>query len=335
MVDSKRPERIIADYREHASEASLPSLCRDLFARQMILWQAMGEAYGNLRTALRREIACDGTSFRLQFNPGRVNSVEARVDAASIEKRPCFLCADHLPPEQQAVSYRDEFLILCNPFPIFEPHFTIVHRSHRPQLLAEHIPIFLRLARDLSPDFSVFYNGPRCGASAPDHLHFQACPAGAIPMEGEVVGIEASGARKIFGVSLFEYRRACRCGLLLAGTEGDGVAAALAAFLEAMGPLADDGQEPMVNVIASFREGCWRVFVFPRRKHRPDAFFLEGADRRAVTPGAVEMGGLIVTARKSDYLQLNEGELSAIFADVSVGGETLKGILDVLPADYR
>jgi hypothetical protein len=300
----------------------------------MASWPALNRAYKNLQSARRREIVGNNFSFSVQFNPGRIASAEARIDQASLEKRPCFLCRHHLPQDQMAVLYRRSFVILCNPFPIFEPHFTIAHLDHRPQILEGSVSLFLQLARDFSPDFTVFYNGPRCGASAPDHLHFQGGPAGSIPIEKEALMGQWALIKTIKDVSVFAFRQPERQAILLEGEKRHALASVTSTILDILNRLAGGEEEAMVNIIASFRAGRWRVFIFPRSKHRPDAFFRKGDDRLAITPGAVEMGGLVITIHERDFRSLDHKQLVDIFTEVSAEGKIMKGVVDAL-LDYR
>lgn len=318
-------KRIFDVYDGLKIERSLPELCLGLFARQIGSWPAIRVAYETLRSARQRVIAGEGFSFSLQFNPARVISSEARIDAASIESRPCFLCGAHLPEDQIAILYRDAFVILCNPFPIFEPHFTIADCHHVPQSIEHHAAVFLQLARDFSPRFSVFYNGAKTGASAPDHLHFQGCPVGAIPVETEAVDEKGRFVTRIAGVSVFTFNRPGRRFLRLEGGNADALADVLTTTMKALKRLTDSEGEAMVNILASFGNGHWRVFIFPRRRHRPEAFSRAGDDRRAITPGTVEMGGLVITTNDRDFTKLDYQQLVDIFEDVSVDEKILEG----------
>ena len=183
-----------------------------------------------------REIRGDGWRVKVQFNPRRiVSGTGPKLDPESIRTRPCFLCREHLPPEQRAILYRDDYLILCNPAPIFPGHLTIAHRRHLPQSLPDHLETFLRLAADFGPRMIVFYNGPRCGASAPDHLHFQAAPAGLLPVEKELrePGIRAE-TKKRGGAVIW---RAAGIGRGVVVIEGGGAVDVTAAFGEVIGAL--------------------------------------------------------------------------------------------------
>ncbi|MDQ5986033.1 MAG: hypothetical protein CSYNP_01751 [Syntrophus sp. SKADARSKE-3] len=325
-------KRLFASYDNVRVQTPLSELCQTLFDRQIATWPGMNEAYGRLKGARQRDIKGDGFIFTLQFNPGRVKSVMAETDAASIAKRPCFLCSDQRPSEQAAIMYHNDFEILCNPYPIFTPHLTIVHCRHLLQDMGENARDFLALARDLSPRFSVFYNGPRCGASAPDHLHFQASPSGAIPVEHDDANTAEAIETPIAGVSFFISFRPGRRYLLLEGDQLEALASAITAVMMILKVIEGGEAEAMVNIIAAFADGRWRVWIFPRRKHRPDVFFRQGDDARAVTPGAVEMGGLVVSTRERDFMELDWKQLIDIFEDVSADEKTVRGLIDALVA---
>ncbi|HTY39198.1 MAG TPA: DUF4922 domain-containing protein, partial [Bacteroidota bacterium] len=176
-------EKIFSAFDPNSPTGTLAGLSINLLDNQKATWPQLIAGYASLDSIRLRELFCGTYSVWLQFNPGRIVSTGAKVDAKSIKERRCFLCVQNLPAEQRGILYKNEFLILCNPAPIFREHFTISHVEHIPQLFGSYAHRFLELARDLSPRYTVFYNGPRCGASAPDHMHFQACPTGTIPVE--------------------------------------------------------------------------------------------------------------------------------------------------------
>ena len=149
-------------------------------------WPACRKGYASLAHVMERKIDCKGFSVRVQHNPGRMTSTLADVRQEGVRSRPCFLCSHNRPEGQKAVLYRDEYLVLCNPMPVFSAHFTIPLIAHEPQSIAGRAGALLRLTEDFGPSFRLLYNGPKCGASAPDHMHFQAAPARVMPVEGEV-----------------------------------------------------------------------------------------------------------------------------------------------------
>ena len=156
-----------------------------LLEQQKGAWEMLRNGYDTLRTVRTRVFEFDGFQVKVQFNPGRLTSTVAKVDAASIKERKCFLCTENLPPAQRGIPSDGDYLVLCNPFPIFPEHFTISSVRHTPQLIRDSFGTLLNLTRDLGSRYTVLYNGPRCGASAPDHLHFQAGNRSYLPIDAE------------------------------------------------------------------------------------------------------------------------------------------------------
>lgn len=314
-----------------AIHASLPELCDSLLSRQISVWPGLAEGYAALQDVRKREIPCDGYSVFVQHNPKRFASTTAKVDDGSRAERACFLCPDNLPPAQQGILFQDEFLILCNPAPIFKKHYTIVHREHIPQQLNGRIGVLLDLARDLSPEFTLFYNGPKCGASMPDHLHFQASPMGAIPIERLLAGGDGSLKRRSSGaVSVATLERAGRPAVVIQGTDALLVRNLISRLLVVAQEVLQSVEEPMVNVLFSFGRGVWSVLVFLRRKHRPEAFFKEGDDRVLISPAAVDIGGLLVAPLERDFERLDADMVRAIYNEVLVDAATVDRIVSAL-----
>lgn len=308
----------------------LPELCRSLLRQQRGAWPMCRDGYASLASVQSRSLGLNGYALDLQFNPGRIVSTGAKVDPASIRQRKCFLCVEHLPPEQQGIGYGKDLLILCNPAPIFAEHFTISHRDHHEQRLAPHVHTLLRLAADLSPDFSVFYNGPRCGASAPDHFHFQAAPLSAIPVVAEAAGSSAAFVCEIGPVRVSTIPGYGRTIAALRGNDSEATAVAVERFLAAWQRADGHAEEPMMNVIASKMGGTYQVVVFLRRKHRPEAFFREGDEQVLVSPAAVDIGGLVITPREREFTTLTSAAIASIFEEVSCAPEVLEKIVEAL-----
>jgi hypothetical protein len=308
----------------------LPELCRSLLRQQRETWPMCRDGYASLAGVQTRSLGLHGHALHLQFNPGRMVSTGAKVDPATIRQRKCFLCVEHLPLEQQGIVYGSDLLILCNPAPIFPEHFTISHRVHREQRLASHVDTLLRLAADLAPEFSVFYNGPRCGASAPDHFHFQAAPLSAIPAVREAAGASAVSVCEIGAVRVSTIPGYGRTIATMRGIEAEAMVAAVKRFLAAWQRADGHAEEPMMNVIASQVDGVYQAVIFLRRKHRPEAFFREGDGQVLVSPAAVDIGGLVITPREREFTTLTSAAVASIFDEVSCGPEVLERIVEVL-----
>jgi hypothetical protein len=321
--------RVFADVTPGAV-IGLPNLCRSLLRQQRESWPMCRDGYASLGSIQTRSLGLNGHALHLQFNPGRIVSTGAKVDPASIKQRRCFLCVAHLPPEQQGIRYGKHLLILCNPAPIFSEHFTISHVEHCGQRLDRHVHTMLRLAADLAPAFSVFYNGPRCGASAPDHFHFQAAPFSAIPTVAEAAGPRSTPVCEIGTVQVSTIAGYGRTVATLRASDPEEVAVAVDRFLSAWRRVDGHTDEPMTNVIATRMEKVYQVVIFLRRKHRPEAFFKEGDEQVLVSPAAVDIGGLVITPREREFSTLTSEALSGIFDEVSCGPEVLKQIVEAL-----
>jgi hypothetical protein len=311
----------------NSSNDSLSHLSQDLYGNQQKQWQMLADgvlALGNVQTKV---VDCGSFSVRLQYNPKRIVSTGAKVDSASIKERKCFLCVGNLPAEQQGVLFQEKYLFLCNPMPIFKEHFTISHINHIPQSIEEQILTFLALAKELSPVYSVFYNGPKCGASAPDHMHFQASPTGLIPVEGEIVE-RRKIKKQIGGVSISTVKDYGRSVIVLEGKNEQEMELIFLRFTGAMRMIMKVNEEPMMNVIGSYEKGIWRLIVFVRSKHRPAVFFKEGIDKILISPAAVDIGGLVVTPMEKDFQTVDAKIIKNIYEEVSVSNELLKSIID-------
>ena len=320
-------QKIFAEF-DGKENLSLATLCRDLFAAQKKSWPSLASAHQDMVAAQRRLINCRGYSVALQFNPQRTVSSGAAVDKESIQKRPCFLCAKNLPPEQQGILYRLEYLILCNPAPIFDHHFTIVHLHHQPQEIASSVNCLLQLSADLSPDYTVFYNGPACGASAPDHLHFQASPVTDFLFLNTLQALPL--LKEISAVRFYQSKGIDRSVIILEAKNSRAMTEQFLHLLQTMKKIFASSDEPMINVISTHADDSWRLIVFLRRKHRPDAYFASGEKRIFVSPGAVDMAGLIITPREFDFNRMDGENVSRIYREVSLAEDMVNKIMNEL-----
>jgi hypothetical protein len=278
-----------------------------------------------------RNVPLNGFSVRLYYNPGRLTNATAAVGQKDVKGRPCFLCLHNLPHEQKGILYREAYMILCNPMPAFPSHFTIAHVEHRPQSISETFDAFLGLIADLGSGWITLYNGPRCGASAPDHLHFQSMPAGQMPAEREIrEEARLLVVTQIEDVFVYRVNDMGREIIMLVGDNRLSMAHAFTRVFTALKKVIPTEDEPMVN-IAGFHEGAsWHVALFPRQKHRPDAFFREGDERIVVSPGAVEMAGVLVTPMERDFVRLDATSVEAIYREVSCDGHMLARVISAI-----
>jgi len=309
---------------------SLSELCLDLLSDQKKAWQDFREGCELLKDIREREVPCRGFSVRLQYNPGRIKSTAADVKEKDGRERRCFLCLDHLPQEQKGILYREDYLILCNPIPVFSSHFTVSHLDHRRQAIEENIDTLLQLMADFGSGWVILYNGPKCGASAPDHLHFQVGPSGTMPIEEEIHD-EGRPAlvKQIEGVSVYHVRDLGREVIILEGNDPVAVKGAFEDLLNALKKVLLIDEEPMMNVAGFYKKGNWRLILFPRRKHRPDAFFRDGNDRMVLSPGVIDMGGLLITPVEKDFDRLKAATVEDIYGEISLEGKTVERAIDV------
>ncbi len=317
-------ERVGDKLERYQGILNLPELCLKLLSDQKKAWQDLRVGCESLIDVLERDLPCKGFSVRLQYNPGRIKSSTAHVGGKTSDERPCFLCLNHLPKSQKGILYQNQYLILCNPMPVFSSHFTVSHLDHRGQAIAEDIATFLRLAIDFGSGWTVLYNGPKCGASAPNHLHFQVTPSGQIPIERELRGEERFVLKKkIDGVFLYRVRDLGREVLIL---EGDDPMALGDTFNRLLGGLKKVlllNEEPMINMIGFQDKRNWRLVIFPRQKHRPHVFYKEGEARVVVSPGVIDMAGLVITPIEKDFERLDPLAVESIYREVSLDEKTV------------
>jgi len=320
-----------AIFEEGKSLRSLPGLCLDLLSKQQETWNELQQGCESFKEIRERDVDCRGFSVRLQYNPRRIKSSTADGSQKNYNEHLCFLCLDHLPEAQKGIFYRGEYLILCNPMPILPSHVTISHVDHRHQAVDEHIETFLQLMADLGPDWTVLYNGPKCGASAPDHLHFQAALSGKMPIEKSIQEEKRRAlVIPIDGVSLYRLTALGREVIVLEGSSPLALVDAFNHFLNALRKVLLMDGEPMINM-AGFCDGKkWCLVIFPRQKHRPDAFFRDGEARMVISPGAIDMGGLLITPVVKDFERLDAATVEGIYSEVSLESEIVEKAIDAL-----
>ena len=311
----------------------LPELCLELLSEQKKAWPGFREGCESLKDVRERDVRCGKFSVRLQHNPGRIKNTLATVGGKNANDRRCFLCLDNLPERQKGILYQNEYLILCNPMPVFSSHLTVSHLDHRHQDIAENIDTLLHLIDDLGSGWTVLYNGPKCGASAPDHLHFQAVSSGRMPIEKEIREEKRlTLVTQVGGVVLYRVRDLGREVVLLEGDDPMTVGGAFKGFLKALEKVLLIDEEPMMNIAGFTDGGKWRLVIFPRRKHRPDAFFREGDTRVVISPGVIDMGGVLITPVEKDFDRLDAASVEGIYGEVSLEGKKVEWAIDALRA---
>jgi ATP adenylyltransferase/5',5'''-P-1,P-4-tetraphosphate phosphorylase II len=300
-------DRIILE--DHVPGSALAPQLERLFAQQRQHWSLLREGEASLATMETKTLECSGAKVIVQANPVRKRSIHARVDEKSIAARSCFLCPENMPTEERGIGLGD-LVVLPNPYPILRWHCTVPERTHRPQRLAGRIVKLLELAQAMGPEMLVFYNGARCGASAPDHFHLQACDARNIPLLSELP-LTGDGAlcqaHSSFGRNM----------LLLADPQADRLQQQFEHVLSVLRG-GEEGGEPMFNLIALVRDGRYWAILFPRAAHRPSCFSAPGDARLAISPAALEMAGLLVVSDPDQLDRVDEQTAHTIYQEVSL-----------------
>ena len=303
------------------------------FNRQLEKWDDARKRYYDLRNVKTRELAVGASSIQVQWNPARIGSTGARIDAKTIAERPCFLCEQNRPKEQAKKSIDSQYDLLVNPFPILPIHFTIPSVRHEPQLIRESYGEIHKLLNDY-PELMVFYNGPKCGASAPDHAHFQAGTSGLLPLQMSWQRLSRNLTKIISlnddeDISLIE-EYPCPA-LLIRSHSQYGDEQLFLRLYDAL-PQREDETEPMMNIVSWRRDDEYLSVVFPRRKHRPDCYYAEADRQYLVSPGALDMAGLIITPRQEDFERLTPETALGILHEVSLSKDELQQVIDQLRA---
>ena len=297
-----------------------------LITRQMRDWDVASANYAALAATVTRSFQLDESTITLQFNPERLRSSVAAIDKKSLERRKCFLCSENQPVKQKAVLWGGRYKIQVNPYPIFKRHLTIADLHHVPQRLSGRVGDMLQLAKSL-PDFVVFYNGPQCGASAPDHMHFQAGAKGEMPLCDEILHatthLLADGDEGLIG-----YVDALGRSLFTIETSTQRTAERYALRLLGLLPVPEGAGEPMVNALCWWdtTHRLWRLVIFPRRKHRPSCFG-EGEGRLLVSPGAVDMGGLWPIPERKDFDALTPEIIQSLYNELCMTRKELAPVI--------
>jgi ATP adenylyltransferase/5',5'''-P-1,P-4-tetraphosphate phosphorylase II len=275
----------------------------ELFKRQVQAWPQLAKGLEGLARAKTRSVRIDWFDIFIRHIPHRMASTTASVDRESVAKRPCFLCASNLPSEEEGLQFDDNFTIYCNPFPIVDRHLTIAHREHDSQRIAGQFGNMLDLAATLEGYFIV-YNGPECGASAPDHMHFQAGSRALFPIEKDTAGLT--------GVTVPNY---ARNGFLFRGRDRSALIDRMYRAVDLLAETTGKRPEPMVNIAVFHQRGEWVTFLFPRGKHRPQVFH---TGELTVSPASIDLCGIFVVPLAQDFERITGNAIAAIFREVAL-----------------
>ena len=295
---------------------SLNSLVKYLFSEQVSNWELARNNFAGLKTVQIKTFDFGDFEVKVQFNPARIVSSGAKVDAKTIAERKCFLCAANRPAEQKAVEFGD-YEILVNPFPIFPEHFTIPRCEHVDQQIKAYFSDMLLLAKKLD-DYLIFYNGPKCGASAPDHMHFQAGTKDFLPLVNDYKRLKDTHTdllvttEKMQLYQMKNYLRSVYC------IESTNIEAAKDSFEKLYSFFqTEENVEPMMNMVCTFEGGKWFSFVLPRKSFRPWQYTAEDDKQLMVSPATVEMCGIFITPIQEHFERITKDDIESILTQVS------------------
>jgi len=303
-------------------------LAKDLISSQIEGWELAKKNYKDLGNVQVKEVLFDDFKIKVQFNPGRIRSSAAKVDAKTLSERPCFLCKKNRPLEQSELPIIEKYDILINPFPIFEQHLTIVDKNHVPQLLKGRMGEMLEIAKLLN-EFTVFYNGPKCGASAPDHFHFQAGNNNFLPIGNELdILIGKYGkSLKSNNCELLAIDDSIRKILFFTSENKQDIEKEFNKVYELLETKKTDSDEAAMNVLARYEKGKYQIIMFLRGVHRPWQYTAEGDANILITPASVEFGGILITPLEKDFVKITKDDIVDIFKQTSIKKELFEALL--------
>jgi ATP adenylyltransferase/5',5'''-P-1,P-4-tetraphosphate phosphorylase II len=295
----------------------------EFITSQLAEWQQAADNYAALKNVSVRELDVDGMTIRIQFNPARIVSSAAKVDKAAIKERKCFLCSVNRPAQQRGIEW-GKYTILINPFPIFPRHLTIPDNSHVDQLIKGRITDMMQLATQLD-EYTIFYNGPKCGASAPDHQHFQAGNSDFLPLADY---IESCDLQTIIsdGESTLSLAEDKPLKVFVIDAETPDKGQALFDKLYQAMPVKEDETEPMMNLLCYATPIGTRLVVIPRKRHRPSFYGTEGEGSMLISPASVDLGGVLITPLEKDFNKIDKDIILKIFDELCLSSDEMRDI---------
>lgn len=303
-----------------------------LFKEQLSSWEQARDNYKALENVIVKEVSVGGFPFKVQFNPARIVSSSAKVDKKSIKERKCFLCSENRPQVQRGLDFvyekerENPYTVLINPFPIFPKHLTIPMVAHKDQLIEGRMGAMLSLAKELQ-DFTLFYNGPKCGASAPDHFHFQAGNRGFLPMEQQISKLEREDLLKNEQVRVSAIKTIFN-GLFVIESKEIDLANQLFEKVFSVLPVKEGEPEPMVNILCWYNNGQYTILLYVRERHRPSHYFASGHSNILLSPASVDLGGVFITPLEKDFNKLNDILIKEILDQICISKEENRQIIN-------
>lgn len=311
----------LEELSKFGSTGNLNEQAKSLVEQQKVSWETAAKNYNALKNIETRVFDFGHFKIKAQCNPERIRSSAAKTDTRSISARPCFLCLNNLSKEQKGLLFREKYLVLTNPYPIFPKHLTISKLEHIPQQILPYFKDLLELSESL-PDFTVFYNGPKCGASAPDHFHLQAGNNGFLPVVDEFEILEDNHTEIILQDKSFKIvavENYLRRFISIISSDKQQILKNFEFIYHQLE--INSKEEPKMNILSNYIRGKWRVILFPRNAQHPSHFFKPEEKRIVVGPASVELGGVLILPREGDFKKITKQEIAEIYDEVSIEPE--------------
>lgn len=301
-----------------------------LITSQLAEWPMAAGNFEALKGVRVKDLDVDGMHIKVQFNPARIVSSSAKVDAKSLKERKCFLCGANRPEVQKGIEWGEDgkYIVLINPFPIFPRHLTIPDQKHVDQLVYDRVEDMMDLAQDLD-EYTVFYNGPKCGASAPDHMHFQAgnsdfLTIGEALEDAELKTIATDGDATLSLVDTLPLN------VFVIDAADHKAGARLFRRLYKAIPVPEGEKEPMMNLLCFATPAGVRLVVIPRKRHRPSFYGMpeDGPDKMLLSPASVDMGGVFITPLEKDFNAVDDDLIRKILGELCLSKEEINAIAE-------
>lgn len=307
------------------AENNLAQSADALLASQLKVWPQASDNYKALADVKVKTLDVAGMTIRVQFNPARIVSSSAKVDAKSLKERKCFLCEANRPAVQEGIDW-NQYAVLINPFPIFPRHLTIPDRGHVDQLIKGRIADMMKLAKELD-GYTVFYNGPKCGASAPDHMHFQAGNSDFLTL-GDALRNADLKPLAADGDATLAVCGSLPLNVFVIDADDPEAGERLFNRLYDAIPIPEGEQEPMMNLLCFTMGDGVRLVVIPRKRHRPSFYGTEGDDKMLLSPASVDMGGVFITPLEKDFNKVDAELIKVIFNELCLSDEAVEDIVN-------
>lgn len=324
---------------ELIAQNNFADAAKQLLEEQKKSWEQLRDGYESLKQIKTKTFQFDGFTMKLQFNPGRYISTSAKVDAKSINERKCFLCPANLPEEQKGILCENEYLILGNPFPIFPEHFTIPNINHVPQQIKNNFPLMLKLTKDLSKHYVVLYNGPKCGASAPDHFHFQSGTKNFMPIMNDFHQLKNEHGELLIEndeLTVYGIDDGIRRMISLESLNSETLTDIFDKLYKVYSSISGNNEEPLLNIVSAYEEEFgWVVIMFLREKHRSSHYFAEGEEKILLSAASIDLSGVCITPLEKDFEKITKEKLTEILSEVALNKKNFKVIKQNLGLDLK